>query len=129
MIEAALGIVLVVVGLSIVFRLWKSQRRLLARTASAPDRSVFSAMDLAPSAPHHFQARTSKPADTFRSLGDDLESEKYSPVLAPTGIHAAPHFKEGSPRLLDDLDRSGPFPRLPLGADEPDDPKQDNLGF
>lgn len=129
MIEAAMGLLFVVLGLVIVARLWKSQSRAAARMTSAPDRSVFSAMDLAPAASHHFQARTTKPAETFRSFAAEQEVEKPGAVLAPTGIRSSPPFRESSPRLIEDLDRSAALPRLPLGAEDSEDPKQESLGF
>lgn len=130
MIETAFGIVFIVLGASIVARLWKSQQRLQERAVSAPDRSVFSTMDLAPATPHRFQTRTSKPADTFRSIGGDQEPQKPAPALAPTGIRLDREDEGNSPGLLEDLeDRPRVMPRLPLGEDDPEDPKQENLGF
>jgi hypothetical protein len=129
MIETAFGIVFLIVGATIVARLLASQRRLQEKTVSAPDRSVFSAMDLAPSAPHRFHARTSKSADTFRSFGSDLEPRKPTPALAPTGIRMDREDEGNSPGLLEDLKPPRVMPRLPSGEDEPDDPKQENLGF
>jgi hypothetical protein len=129
MIETAFGIVFLIVGATIVARLLASQRRLQEKTVSAPDRSVFSAMDLAPSAPHRFHARTSKPADTFRSLHGVVEQEKQPPALAPTGIRVGSDYHQDSPGLLDELDRPAALPRLPLGEEDTDDPKQENLGF
>jgi hypothetical protein len=129
MIETILGIAFIAIGAFIVSQLWKSQRRLLERTVSAPDRSVFSTMDLAPATPHRFQTRTTKPADTFRSFAGDGEPQKPTPALAPTGIRMDREDEGNSPGLLEDLKPPRVMPRLPSGEDEPDDPKQENLGF
>jgi hypothetical protein len=129
MIGTLVGIVFLLLGLSLVMRIWKTQRRLLGRVPSAPDRSVFSAMDLAPTASHRFQARSSKPADTFGSFEENFEPQKRTPVSAPTGINATNDYEALRSGLVAEYDLPAALPRLPLGAEDPDDPKQESLGF